>query len=408
MVRMRTFSWATAKRSISDTKSPLIVSAAVHTFGVNLFALLYSLNLGPERRAYLSVVFTITVGIQSLLLYGAGLRLRNTELKGSPVTEQLVRLLKLAVSSLLLFLVIILVLHLSRINFPGPLLFVSIIYFTSALFLFLTYEILFHLRKYRLLFVSEILIAPLIILGFSIFHFLFSFSVAVSVLLGYSFGLSAVAVFCIREITSLQLIRDFTFTQFKRFPRPLRQELRSDYFRLSIFGTVLERLDKFLLVFLVDPVLFSKFTLSISPIIFFRFIVNVITKIIVAKKSRLNNRTLLSLAIVSVYLGFGVILCLIIDYFSLNFLGGAWNIDVKVLFVFLVYEGLRVLYSLFLFSDLSRHNYTKYAPVTRWGALVVALILFFCTVVLDDNLFLAYSLLSFFLFATTLLLRARL
>lgn len=389
--------WDRARRAIFASKSPLLLSSAVHVFGVNAFALFYSLNLGPERRAYLSVAFAITVGTQSLIIYGAGLRLRNTSVTNPIAAENLARLLKLAGYSSFSFFVLLMSFHLFRIAFPIPLLVVSFVYFLSALTLFVIYEILFHLRRYRLIFFSELLIAPLIISSFFIFANVLEFSIAVSVLLSYSFAFSLIGTSCFFSIAAQLPLSQLRNEQSKELKNPLRFELTNKYFQISLFNTTLERLDKLILAFIIDPVLFSKFTLSISPIIMFRFAVNGIAKIIIAKRSVLSSRIWPAITILFSYSIFGTIVCLLVNQISLRFSEGVWNIGLSVLFVFLFYEGLRVIYLFILSSDVANSNYAPHLRLARVGVFGVPTVLVIASVLFDDNLMLAYLLLSLFL-----------
>jgi hypothetical protein len=272
---------------------------------------------------------------------------------------------------------------------PIPLLIVGLIYFLGSLLMFVTQELLFHQKNYRRLMLNDYCSAIVLIISFQIFT-LVEFSVAVGVLL--SFFSSFIFVGSINASILIRAVKDSEPSSwFSRISDKTLTKRKNRFFlQITLFGNFLERGDKMVLVFLVDPSTFAKFTFNIAPFVVLRFVPQLFMKLTLSRRFEDNLRRINFVGMILLYTGFGVVFSIIIGQTLKNLQGGMWFIGFAPLFAFLFYETLRIVYSLILTRDISLGSTEIHHRISRLGMFALPIQFILCLLAAPNNLTIAY------------------
>jgi hypothetical protein len=162
------------------------------------------------------------------------------------------------------------------------------------------------------------------------------------------------------------------------------------FFQIAIFSNFLERGDKVILAFLLNPSLFAKFTFNIAPLMLLRFLPQLFARLTLSRRfdERLTQKDIIGLFFI--YLGFGFGLSIIFGQILKVLQGGLWFIGFAPLFIFVLYETLRIVYSLLVARDISGQLIEIHSRVSRIGMLIFPAQFILCLILIPNNLSNAY------------------
>lgn len=381
-------------------RSPLFWLTTSNVIVVNGFALFYSLSLGPDRRAFLATVFALTLILHTLFLGAPGLRLRNSIVGAPEVNSNFRVMIFSSTISILVFPLILAAYSFFKNEIPPSLYFIGVFYYMSSVVIFLTSDSLLHVQNYSRLVINEILALVVLPLSFLCAFYLLNFSLAVSVLFAFSLTYVIIGVSSFKIIfKNLQYPK--TKNIFKTsWLKSLILLVQSIYFRLILFVSSLERVDKVILAFLLDPALFAKFTFNIAPYITLRYIPQLVTRLTIAKKPKTFWRHSSYLIVFTVSLSLGLLMSFFINGIIKTLQGGVWFIGLTPVLAFILFESVRVVYSLMQAADIAKLNPFRHDLVSKVGIFLYPSIFLIC-LILSDNLAIPYIVSSIFLIAAT-------
>jgi hypothetical protein len=370
-------------------KDPLLWSSTFNVITVNLFAVYYSLKLGPERRSYLATIFTISLILHTLFLQAPGLRLRSLPPNGNLAARSLKVLFLGSLFSIPAFLLVLAGYSFAKQPIPVPLFVVGLVYFLGSVLIFTTQEILYHHRKYKRLIINDLLSAFTLIISSLLFS-LFDFSLIVNVLLSYFSSFILITLINISLLLKTAVTMKPLLWLGKKYDEIFNQRGHRFFFQITIFSNLLERGDKVILAFLLNPTLFAKFTFNIAPLVLLRFLPQLFTKLTLSRRydERLTQRNIIGLFFI--YLGFGFGLSIIIGQVLRVLQGGLWFIGFAPLFIFVLYETLRIVYSYLVARDISGQLMEIHSRVSRIGVLIFPAQFILCLILVPNNLSSAY------------------
>lgn len=364
---------------------------------VNGFAVFYTLNLGPERRAYLAAVFAITLITHTLLLQGPGLRLRNAVGERGEAAESLRGLLVGVIFSIPLFLLVLVIYNYVQNSFPNSLFLASCIYFFSTITIFAANELLLYQQNVDKVRVNEFLGAFGLFVSFPLFYYMIKTSLAVSVLLAFASTYFMVALTTVNSLPKSLLRKDILFIRNKKGISRFKKPTLKNMFVIVFFSNSLERLDKVIIAFIVDPSLFAKFTFNIAPLLLLRYVPSLLSKLTVARRLErafsLTDYAIIFLASLVIGTGSGLLMGITL----LRIQGGIWFIGFVPILAFVVYESLRVVYSLVLAQDITNSKLDLHNRISMIGLFVFPVIFLVCLSIDENGLPYAYSLSALFL-----------
>lgn len=378
-------------------RNSLFWSTTGNVLVVNGFAVFYTLNLGPERRAYLATVFAITLITHTLLLQGPGLRLRNAIGARDEAAESLRHLLVGAIFSVPLFLLVIVIYNYFQNSFPSSLFLASCIYFFSTLTIFVANELLLYQQNIDKVRINELLGAFGLFVAFPMFYYIIKTSLAVSVLLAFASTYFIVTLATLKSLPQSMLSKDILSRQTKKDFSRFKKQKSKNMFLIVLFSNSLERLDKVIIAFIVDPSLFAKFTFNIAPLLVLRYVPSLLSKITVARRLErafsLSDYAIIFLATLIIGTGSGFL----VGFTLLRIQGGIWFIGFLPILAFVVYESLRVIYSLVLAQDITNSKPDLHNRISEIGLFVFPAIFILCLSIDKDGLPFAYLLSALFL-----------
>jgi len=364
---------------------------------VNGFAVFYSLNLGPERRAYLAAIFAITLITHTLLLQAPGLRLRNAVDVKDEVAESLRNLLFGVIFSVPLFLFVLVMYNYFQSEFPNSLFLASCFYFISTLTIFVTNEILLSLQNVSRVRTNEALAAFVLLVSFPLFFYLIKISLAVSVLLAFTTTYLVVTLATLKSLPNSMFTKEILSRQTSKSVLSRKNQKSKNLFLITLFSNSMERLDKVIIAFIVNPSLFAQFTFNIAPLLVLRYVPLLLSKLTIARRFErafsFHNYVMFFLASILI----GTSLSFLVGIILLRIQGGVWFVGFVPVFSFVVYESLRVVYSIVLAQDIKNSRIDFHNKISAFGLFVLPAIFIVCLSFDKKGLTLAYSLSALFL-----------
>ena len=359
---------------LGASKNPLLRSSSINVVITSIFAIYYSINLGPEKRSYLAAIFAISLILHTLFMHGPGLSFRSSRINSSESVQSFNILLAGFAISIPLFAIVTLLYSIHKQSLPFSLYVVAITYYLGSVGVLLITEFLLHHKRYRDLYFADIISALSLPLFFLIFYSLIKFSLVVCVLL--SFFACFIFVVCINlDFLCRWVVKTKTQKHFlSNITEVLREKRNLLFFRITIFNSLLERGDKVIIAFLADPSLFAKFTFNIAPLLILRFLPQLFSRISVAKREGSKLTSSVFVTIFLIYLVFSVVLSFLIALIVQRVLGGVWFIGFAPLIAFAFYESLRVTYSLILAENISGSQTRAHGEISKFGMVIFPLL----------------------------------
>jgi O-antigen/teichoic acid export membrane protein len=334
------------------------------------FALIYSKQLGVERRGLLTFVMMTNLVFSILLISGISLHLRNITRK-----EESREALGTYVSVVLVFSFMTPLLNLAVLNIyqeitgtniPNNLLYVCVLYCFFSTLSYGMHDALLLIKSIKIASVMDIGVVLLQIAGYLTLVYSGETSYFVSVLISISIS------YLVMVSSTLLLIIYIYNPKISLSWTSLKRLLidSSTPTLVNMTNQLLERLDKVFIGLQTSAVDLGRFSTSQSLLGISRFIFDALAKLTIArdrnflawKKSKLFMSTVVGL------LTFFV--SVIASQFINVFLGPEWNLPFLMILSLSLIEILRGIYSLVIMNSLRSDNYLKLKKVTLVQLLV--------------------------------------
>lgn len=334
------------------------------------FALIYSKQLGVERRGLLTFVMMTNLVFSILLISGISLHLRNITRK-----EESREALGTYVSVVLVFSFMTPLLNLAVLNIyqeitgtniPNNLLYVCVLYCFFSTLSYGMHDALLLIKSIKIASVMDIGVVLLQIAGYLTLVYSGETSYFVSVLISISIS------YLVMVSSTLLLIIYIYNPKISLSWTSLKRLLidSSTPTLVNMTNQLLERLDKVFIGLQTSAVDLGRFSTSQSLLGISRFIFDALAKLTIArdrnflawKKSKLFMSTVVGL------LTFFV--SVIASQFINVFLGPEWNLPFLMILSLGFIEILRGIYSLVIMNSLRSDNYLKLKKVTLVQLLV--------------------------------------
>ncbi len=328
------------------------------------FALLYSKQLGVERRGLLTLVMTTNLVFSILLLSGISLHLRNLA-RNDESRESLGNYLSLVfLFSLLTPILNLFVLEayqdIFNTGIPNNLTYISFMYCFFSTLSFGMHDALLLIKSIKVASILDIGVLMIQILGYLTLVYVGETSYFVSVLIAISVS------YLVMVFASLILI-------FYIYNPPLKLSWRSTVrlfkesstpFLVTVTGQLLERIDKVFIGFLTSSAELGRFSTSQSIFGVARFLPDSLTKLSMARDknfiSRTRNFSLLAIfAFPAIF-----ILAWIVSFLVKVVLGEEWMLSITVLVGIALVELLRSIHSVVTMNVIRANRYKMLQSIT--------------------------------------------
>lgn len=313
-----------------------LVSRATASSLALMLSILYSVELGPQNRGFVTVVMTFSILTIVGLMGGTTLTARKigslkftNELRASYRTLIAIEIL----IGLAIFVVLVIAYSKFKQMIPGPLVLASILYFISSAYHFAAIEWKIAQKKLALAGAAEIVTILVQIVSFFVLLKIGFFSAAVTVLFTFTFSYLLVGVWC-------NFSTGFDKGNVKLFSAPKHFFAKTKgHHTLSIIINILDRSDRIVISLLFPTATLAKYAAMGGILAFLRFVPDALSKIAVTGSNFypkiLKERRLLSLFILA--LGVSVFVIFARMFIEL-FLGNNWLLPLSTFAAFCIYE----------------------------------------------------------------------
>ena len=313
-----------------------LVSRATASSLALMLSILYSVELGPHNRGFVTVVMTFSILTIVGLMGGTTLTARKigslkftNELRASYRTLIAIEIL----IGLAIFVVLVIAYSKFKQMIPGPLVLASILYFISSAYHFAAIEWKIAQKKLALAGAAEIVTILVQIVSFFVLLKIGFFSAAVTVLFTFTFSYLLVGVWC-------NFSTGFDKGNVKLFSAPKHFFAKTKgHHTLSIIINILDRSDRIVISLLFPTATLAKYAAMGGILAFLRFVPDALSKIAVTGSNFypkiLKERRLLSLFILA--LGVSVFVIFARMFIEL-FLGNNWLLPLSTFAAFCIYE----------------------------------------------------------------------
>jgi O-antigen/teichoic acid export membrane protein len=360
------------------------------------FALIYSKQLGVERRGLLTFVMMTNLVFSILLISGISLHLRNITRKeesrealGTYVSVVLVFSL---LTPLLNLVVLNLYQEITRTNIPNNLIYVCVLYCFFSTLGYGMHDALLLIKSIKIASVTDIGVVLIQIAAYLTLVYSGETSYFVSVLISISISYLVM-------VTSILMLIIYIYNPKISLSWTSLRKLLIDSSTLTLVNMtnqLLERLDKVLIGVQTSPAELGRFSTSQSLLGLSRFVFDSLTKLAIARdrnffvwnKSKLFMLTVLVLLILSA--------AAIASQFVTVFLGPEWKIPFLMILTLSFIEILRGIYSLVIMNSIRFNNLLKLKRLTLaqlliglvvqplaihlynlWGSIICSLVILF-------------------------------
>ena len=328
------------------------------------FALLYSKQLGVERRGLLTFVMTTNLVFSIFLISGISLHLRNltkTGLKENILGTYLAAIITFSfVTPILNVCMLNLYRFLFDVKFPNNLLYVSIVYCFFSTLSYGMHDALLLIKSIK---IASIIDFGVVLIQIAVYFTLlyvgetsYFVSVLISMAVSYLVMVSAVLLLLIYAYNPRL---NFSFTTFKKLVLD-----SSTLTLLNMASQLLERIDKVFLGLQTSASELGRFSTSQSIIGIYKFLPDSIGKLSLARnKSYINlriSRLKLVLATGLVVSSIGGLAFLVVRFF----LGSPWELPLLMVFTIVFVEIIRGFYGLLSINAVRSDAYQRLKTIT--------------------------------------------
>jgi O-antigen/teichoic acid export membrane protein len=334
------------------------------------FALVYSIQLGVERRGLLTFIMSTNLVFSILLISGLSLHIRNISRIDFEI-EKLGNFLSLIfVFSLIAPLLNLIALRtwesIYQTDIPNNLRLVSMIYCFFSTLSFGFQDALLLIKSIKIAAFLDISTVALQILGYAVLVYAGETSYFVAVLISLS-------VSYLVMIFSIFILLVYTFNPPLKFSLlislGLIKEGRATYV-ISIASGIIERIDKVLLGLQTSAGELGRYSTNQSLLALSKFLPDTISKLSLARDRNYLNIKSYSTRLIALLL-FGAVLALWLSYQLVGIvLGTEWTLPILVFLSLALIELLRGLYNVITTNALSHNQQQKLKRVSYFQLLI--------------------------------------
>jgi hypothetical protein len=363
----------------SAARKYLVSRATASTLALML-SILYSVELGPQNRGYVTVIMTFSIltivgsmGGTTLTARKIGSLNFTNELRASYRTLIAIEIL----IGLAIFVVLVIAYSEFKQMIPGPLVLASILYFLSSAYHFAAIEWKMAQKRLALAGAAEIVTILVQILSFFVLLKIGFFSAAVTVLIAFTFSYFLVGTWC---NFSTGFHKDYV--KLISTPKHFFVKTKGHHI-LGIIINILDRSDRIVISLLFPTATLAKYAAMGGILAFLRFVPDTLSKIAVTGSNFypriLKERKWLSLFILIL----GVFVFVIFARMFIEFsLGDNWLLPLSTFAAFCIYELSRGIFQVYANKNVQQglemlsQRSVFYVLVTFLFALPFALSLF--------------------------------
>ena len=338
------------------------------------FALIYSKQLGVDRRGLLTFVMMSNLVFSILLISGISLHLRNItrreESREALGTYISVVLLFSFITPLLNLVVLNVYQEITGANIPNNLLYVCVLYCFFSTLSYGMHDALLLIKSIKIASVMDFSVVLLQIAGYLTLVYSGETSYFVSVLISISISYLVI-------VSSTLLLIIYVYNPKITLSWSSLRTLLLDSSTptlVNMTNQLLERLDKVFLGLQTSAADLGRFSTSQSLLGLSRFVFDALAKLTIArdrsffswKKSKFFLATLIALLT--------LFIAVIADRFITLFLGSEWKLPFLMILSLGFIEILRGIYSLVIMNSLRSDNYLKLKRVTLVQLLIGLLV----------------------------------
>ena len=301
-----------------------------------ILSILYSLELGPQNRGFITVIMTFSILTIVTLMGGTTLTARkigsahfSSELRDSYRTLIAVEIFV----GLIVFMILIASYSTFKQSIPGPLILVSTIYLVSSSYHFAMIEWKIAQKKLTTAGAAEVITILIQIVSFFILLRIKLFSAAVNVLIAFAFAYFVVGIWCNFDRDSNKKSVNLISS-----PRMFFAKTRGHH-SLGVIMNLLDRSDRIVISLLYPTAILAKYAAMGGVLTFLRFVPDALSKISVAGKGILpkifKDRRKQSIFILIISISVFLIFARKFIEFSL---GSNWLLPITTFAAFCLYE----------------------------------------------------------------------
>jgi hypothetical protein len=248
-------------------------TASVLALGLSI---LYSLELGPQNRGFITVLMTISILTIVSLMGGTTLTARkigishfSDDLRDSYRTLILMEI----ILGLIIFLVLVSTYSIFKQTIPGPLILAGALYFIASSYHFAAIEWQITQKKLSVAGAAEVVTILLQILAYIVLLNTKLFSPAVTVLVAFSFSYFLIGVWCNSNT-------GFNENSYKLKSNPSTFFARTKgHHALGMIINLLDRMDRIVISLMFPPAILAKYAAMSGVLAFLRFVPDALSKI---------------------------------------------------------------------------------------------------------------------------------
>jgi O-antigen/teichoic acid export membrane protein len=239
-------------------------------------SILYSLELGPQNRGFITIVMTFSILTIVSLMGGTTLTARKIGI--SQFSDDLrdsyrVLILVEIILGLIVFLVLLTIYSISKQTIPGPLILASAMYFIASSYHFAAIEWQITQKKLKVAGSAEVVTILIQILAYYLILKTELFSSAVTVLVAFAFSYFLIGFWC-------NFNTGFSQNSFKLLSNPRIFFARTKgHHLLGIIINLLDRMDRIVISLLFPPAALAKYAAMSGVLAFLRFVPDALSKI---------------------------------------------------------------------------------------------------------------------------------
>lgn len=343
-------------------------------FGALVFALVYSKQLGVERRGLLTFVMMTNLVFTILLISGISLHLRNTSRKqeGHEIlgTYLSVVFFLSLITPVLNWVVLKTYQEFTGKNVPNNLLYVCVLYCFFATLSYGLHDALLLIKSLKIASVMDLGVVVLQILGYVTLLYSGETSYFVSILISISVSYLVMAV-------STVVLLVYVYNPKLGLSRASLKKLFLDSSTptlVNMTNQLLERVDKVFIGIQTSAPELARFSTSQSILGTSRFLFDALAKLSIARDRNFLISNKPAFVRYAALIVVGLLLALGANQLVNSFLGSEWNLSFLLVFAVGSLEILKGVYSLVVMNSVRSNNYIqlKRASVAQ---LIVGLIL---------------------------------
>ena len=338
------------------------------------FALIYSIQLGVERRGLLTFIMSTNLVFSILLISGLSLHIRNISRVDFEIEKLGNYLSLLFFFSLITPFLILITLRtwesIYQTNVPNNLVLVSMIYCFFSTLSFGFHDALFLIKSIKIAASLDISTVALQILGYAVLVYTGETSYFVAVLI-------ALSVSYLVMTFSILVLLVYAFNPPLKFSLSgflgLIKEGRATYI-ISITSGIIERIDKVLLGLQTSPGELGRYSTNQSVLSLSKFLPDAISKLSLARNRNYLKIKGYSNQLIALLL-FGVVAALWLTYQIVGrALGAEWKLPILMFLSLALIELLRGLYNVITTNALGHNQEQKLKRVSYYQLFIAIIV----------------------------------